>query len=80
MNQTLKETLTKLTLETGGDWVALLPYALYKARNTPYTQGIVPFKICYGRPPPLLPNFQSEILAEFNHQTFLQSLKALHRV
>ena len=29
MNRTLKETLTKLALETGGDWVTLLPFALY---------------------------------------------------
>ena len=36
MNRTLKETLTKLTLETGGnDWTALLPYALFRARNNP---------------------------------------------
>ena len=36
MNRTLKETLTKLTLETGrNDWTALLPYALFRARNNP---------------------------------------------
>lgn len=29
MNRTLKETLTKLALETGGDWVTLLPFALF---------------------------------------------------
>ena len=36
MNQTLKETLTKLATETGGDWVTLLPFALFQACNTPY--------------------------------------------
>ena len=36
MNQTLKETLTKLAIETGGDWVTLLPFALSWACNTPY--------------------------------------------
>ena len=36
MNQTLKETLTKLTIETGGDWVTLFPFALFRVRNTPY--------------------------------------------
>ena len=36
MNRTLKETLTKLAIETGGDWVTLLPFALFRARNTPY--------------------------------------------
>ena len=29
MNLTLKETLTKLAIETGGDWVTLLPFALF---------------------------------------------------
>jgi hypothetical protein len=29
MNRTLKETLTKLTLETGTDWVVLLPLTLF---------------------------------------------------
>ena len=28
MNRTLKETLTKLVLETGKNWVDLLPFAL----------------------------------------------------
>lgn len=74
MNQTLKELLTKLTLETGNDWVSLLPYALYKTRNTLYTQGLTPFKIICGRPLTPLPNLQSEILAEFEHQRFLKSL------
>lgn len=36
MDWILKETLTKLTLEIGNGWVALLPYALCKARNTPF--------------------------------------------
>jgi hypothetical protein len=30
MNQTLEETLSKLAIETGGDWVALLPYAIFQ--------------------------------------------------
>ena len=29
MNRTLKETLAKLAIETGGDWVTLLPFALF---------------------------------------------------
>ena len=29
MNRTLKKTLTKLAIETGGDWVTLLPFALF---------------------------------------------------
>lgn len=36
MNRTLKEILTKIASETGGnDWTALLPYALFRAQNTP---------------------------------------------
>jgi hypothetical protein len=31
MNWTLKEALTKLTIETGGNWLSLLLYVLYKA-------------------------------------------------
>jgi transposase InsO family protein len=30
MNLTLKETLSKLAIETGGDWMALLPYAIFR--------------------------------------------------
>ncbi|KAK1343694.1 LOW QUALITY PROTEIN: hypothetical protein QTO34_014247 [Cnephaeus nilssonii] len=36
MNRTLKETLTKLKLETGENWVSLLPFALLRARCIPY--------------------------------------------
>lgn len=56
MNRTLKETLTKLTLETGGNWVALLPYALYWVRNSPYKMGLTPYEIMFGTPPPILPD------------------------
>ena len=35
MNRTLKKkTLAKLAIETGGDWVTLLPFALFRACNT----------------------------------------------
>jgi hypothetical protein len=54
MNRTLKETLTKLTLETGGnDWTALLPFALFRIMNTPGKFKLTPYKILYGGPPPL---------------------------
>ena len=53
MNRTLKETLTKLTLETGrNDWTALLPYALFRVRNTPGALGLTPFKLMFGAPHP----------------------------
>ena len=53
MNRTLKETLTKLTMETGTDWVVLLPLALFRARNTPSGFSLTPFEILYGVPTPL---------------------------
>ena len=34
INRTLKKTLTKLMLETGGDWVVFLSLALFQAWKT----------------------------------------------
>lgn len=51
-NSTLKETLMKLTIETGGNWVSLLPYALSRVHNSPYILGLTPFEIMFGRPSP----------------------------
>ena len=48
MNRTLKESLTKLAIETGGDWVTLLLFALFRVRNTPYKLNLTPFEILYG--------------------------------
>lgn len=48
MNQTLKAPLIKLSLETGTDWVVLLPPALFRARNTPSRFSLTPFEILYG--------------------------------
>ena len=53
MNRTLKETLAKLAIETGGDWVTLLPFALFQVRNTLYKLNLTPFKIVYGGGVPL---------------------------
>jgi hypothetical protein len=48
MNRTLKETLTKLTLETSrNDWTALLPFALFHVRNTPRKFKLTPYEILY---------------------------------
>jgi hypothetical protein len=49
MNRILKETLTKLTKETGADLV-LLPLALFRTRNTPSLFSLALFKILYGAP------------------------------
>ena len=77
MNRTLKETLTKLALETGGDWVTLLPFALYRVRNSPYKMGLTPYEAMFGFPPPIIPNLKPEVLAEVDHQLLfsLQMLK-----
>jgi hypothetical protein len=53
MNRTLKETLTKLTMETGADWVVLLPLVRFTARNTPSRFSFTPFEILYEAPEPL---------------------------
>lgn len=52
MDRTLKETLTKLALETGGDWVGPLPYVLFRAMSTPYQLGLITFEIMHGHPLP----------------------------
>jgi hypothetical protein len=54
MNKTLKDTLTKLTLETAeSDWIALLPYALFRVWNTPGASGLTPFELMFGAPLPI---------------------------
>ena len=53
-NWTLKETLSKWILETDCSWVDLFPTALLRLRMTPQSQGSSPYKIVYGRPPPII--------------------------
>ena len=69
INKMLKENLTKLSIETGSDWVCLLPYSLYKARNTPYTLGLT-FLRYYTEAAPMLHELQSDILAECDQYKF----------
>uniref|UniRef100_A0A8I5N7B4 Uncharacterized protein n=1 Tax=Papio anubis TaxID=9555 RepID=A0A8I5N7B4_PAPAN len=82
MNRTLKETLTKLTMETGANWVVLLPYALFRAHNTPYRLGLTPYEIMYGRPPPLVPSLKDDLLKSEtgNVSELLFSLQALQKI
>ena len=40
MNRTLKDTLTKLTLEIGMGWVVLLLFVLYRIWNSPTRWGL----------------------------------------
>ena len=80
MNRTLKETLTKLALKTGGAWVTLLPVALYRVRNSAYKMGLTPYEIMFGVPPPIIPNLKPEVLAEFDDHQLLFSLQMLQRI
>ena len=80
INWTLKETLTKLAIETGWDWVTLLPFALFQARNTHYKLNLTPFEILYGRPPPVYPIFEGKCLPPPTLGQFQQILMALSKV
>ena len=53
-NRTLKETLSKWILETDCSWVDLFPTVLLRLRMTPQAHGSSPYKIVYGRPPPII--------------------------
>ncbi|XP_045855713.1 protein NYNRIN-like [Meles meles] len=81
MNRTIKETLTKLLLETGSkDWVLLLPLAFYWARNTPGPHGLTPFEILYGAPPPAVTFFAPDISAHSPSPSIQAHLQALQLV
>ena len=80
MNRTLKETLAKLAIETGGDWVTLLPFALFRAHNTPYKLNLTPFKIVYGGAPPVCPIFKGRIQPPPSLRQFQKALLALSKV
>ncbi|KAK1340634.1 LOW QUALITY PROTEIN: hypothetical protein QTO34_017024 [Cnephaeus nilssonii] len=77
MNQTLKDTITKLKLETGENWVGLFPLSLLRARCTPYVKGLTPFEIMFGHPPPLLLWLKEEGIAVLSNRNLLKSLQAL---
>ena len=59
------QTLTKMSLETGADWVVLLPLALFRVRNTPSHFSLIPYEILYGTPAPL--TFLGDILGPTCH-------------
>ena len=53
-NRTLKETLSTWIMETEHSWVDLFPTALLRLRMTPRSHGYSPYKVVYGRPPPII--------------------------
>lgn len=83
MNRTLKETLTKLALETGGsDWVALLPFTLFRVRNSPGRSKLTPFEILHGGPPPLTEAggvFDSDVILSQSLHVRMKALKTIRQ-
>jgi hypothetical protein len=79
MNQTLKELLTKLSLEMGDGWVNLLPAAILRVRYTPYRQGFTSFEIFYEQPPPIIPRLGKEDLTKISNHDLLQSLQVFQQ-
>ena len=78
MNRTLKESLTKLSMETGGDWVMLLPFALNWVRNSPYQKRLTHFEIMYGGPSPIISNLQSTATGELEDDELITKVRATH--
>ncbi|XP_013367158.1 PREDICTED: uncharacterized protein LOC106147986 [Chinchilla lanigera] len=76
-NRTLKNTLSKLCQETGANWVTMLPMALLRSHCTPYRDGLTPFEIIFGRPPPLVPIPWG--LQEIGALSLQQQLQALQK-
>jgi hypothetical protein len=79
MNKTIKETLTKLTAETGAnDWIALLPFLIFRVRNTPGQFGLTPYKLLYrGGGPPLVKIASVHSASMLLSQPLFSRLKAL---
>ena len=46
--------LSKWIIETDCSWVDFLPKALLRLRMTPRSHGYSPYKVVYGRPPPIV--------------------------
>ena len=72
--------MAKLAIETGGDWVTLLPFALFRASNTPYKLNLTPCQIVYEGPPPVRPIFEERIQPPPSLQQFQKALLALSKV
>ena len=46
----IKRHLCKLTQETQGSWIKVLPIALMRTQTAPKKEGLPPFECIYGRP------------------------------
>ncbi|KAK1327392.1 LOW QUALITY PROTEIN: hypothetical protein QTO34_014196 [Cnephaeus nilssonii] len=81
INRTLKEVMTKLSLETGiTDWTVLLFFALFRVRNTPGSLKLTPFEILYGAHPPLITIQHLPSPESYSSQSLYTRLKALETV
>lgn len=64
-----------MILETGWDWVVLLPFALYRVRNS-YKKGLISFEIRYGITDPIIPNLQLAAIAELEGDDLMFRVRA----
>ena len=60
--------------------MTLLPFALFRASNTPYKLNLTPFQIVYEGPPPVRPIFEERIQPPPSLQQFQKALLALSKV
>lgn len=74
--RTLKETLTKLTLEIGMNWVVCLPFAMYIVRNS-HQMKFTPLEIKFDTPPPAILRLQADFLAELHDKDLLNAMSGV---
>nr|XP_028562526.1 uncharacterized protein LOC114584662 [Podarcis muralis] len=75
MNRTLKNQLSKLTQETGSNWVAMLPLALLRVRSLPSKRThLSPFEVLFGRPVPYVRMLNPYVSQDVQLNNYVQSL------
>lgn len=75
MNRTLKNQLSKLTQETGSNWVAMLPLALLRVRSLPSKRThLSPFELMFGRPVPYVRMISPTPVQDVETDHYVQSL------
>jgi hypothetical protein len=74
MNRTLKETSTKMTLQTSENRVMPLSFALYRVRKSLKQMGLISFEMVYGIPIPIVPNLWSAAIAELEKDYLISTV------
>ena len=70
-----------MTAEPGtNDWIALLPFVLFRVKNTPGQFGLTPYKSLYRGPPPLVKIASVHSADMLLSQPLFSRLKALEWV